>query len=123
MAYGRMATNGGAMQDPNADIDAEIREAEAKVTDLKLRKTRLMQQSPYERVASKLHSMFCRHDHTEGCGWFYEINKEVDDWTRGTHEDYLKKAHRLCSQAQNSANLNANQVLGFLDTIEKAMRT
>lgn len=78
-------------------IDDEIKDAEEKVRKLKAKKEKLetMKVEPRHNVAVQLHSLFCHSEHTESCGWFYEMDNEVDDWSRDTHARYLDKAERF----------------------------
>jgi len=32
------------------------------------------------QMAILLHSKLCKHNHTDGCDWFYGVSKGVDDW-------------------------------------------
>lgn len=54
-----------------------------------------VKQSPERQLAIELHNLLCTHDHTEYCGWYYEISNDVHDWTRWTHERYLTKAKEV----------------------------
>lgn len=40
-----------------------------------------------ERVAIKLHRLFCDLDHTEVCNWYYETS-----WEAWTHQRYWRMA-------------------------------
>jgi len=46
------------------------------------------------QLATILHTTQCHQDHTEYCGWFYEVNRE-STWTEFTHQRWLKKADML----------------------------
>lgn len=46
-------------------------------------------------LAIELHTTTCHTEHTERCGWFYEIQDKVHDWTQWTHKHYLEKAVEL----------------------------
>ena len=48
-----------------------------------------------ERMAILLHDNLCHSDHTSVCGWYYEKNGVVHDWTRNEHKRYLEKADKL----------------------------
>ena len=51
-----------------------------------------------QRMAILLHKNLCHCNHTDQCGWFYELNGIEHDWTKWAHKDYLKKADRLISK-------------------------
>lgn len=42
-------------------------------------------------LAEFLHTELCNHNHTDGCGWFYEGN----DWEGYAHKKYLEKANKI----------------------------
>lgn len=48
-----------------------------------------------QRMAILLHKALCHSNHTDRCGWYYEINGIEHDWTRWTHKEYLEKANKL----------------------------
>ena len=48
-----------------------------------------------EKLAVNLHDMLCRANHSDGCGWFYEIPKGEHNWAGSAHEPYLTKAHSV----------------------------
>ena len=50
---------------------------------------------PHERIAVGLHDILCRHNHTDGCGWYYEVKDGVHEWNKTTHKDWLKKGVRV----------------------------
>lgn len=78
------------------NIDDEIKEKEEQLRELKLRKKKLEAKvEPRHEVAQMLHSLFCHSEHTESCGWFYEMEDKIDDWSRSTHGRYLDKADRF----------------------------
>ena len=54
-----------------------------------------------QRMAILLHKALCHSNHTDQCGWYYEINGIEHDWARWTHKDYLKKADILISKGIN----------------------
>lgn len=77
------------------NIDEEIRETEKKLNVLKDEKLGLEMSDPACELAIFLHDMTCRYDHTEGCGWFYEIKNGKHDWSRYAHQQELRRARKL----------------------------
>lgn len=76
-----------------ADLQNQINELEAADAAFKA-----MGEIPQLAVA--LHDTQCRWNHTDGCGWYYEMhtNKlgvKVHHWDGQTHDRYLKRAHKL----------------------------
>jgi polyferredoxin len=55
-----------------------------------------------KQIAVFLHSKLCHHNHTDYCGWYYEINGLDDDWSRSVHEEYLEKADKLLEVTGNT---------------------
>lgn len=45
-----------------------------------------------KQLAIWLHSKLCHHNHTDGCGFFYEIHDLEDNWEGYAHKEYLEKA-------------------------------
>lgn len=72
-------------------------------------------------LAINLHAKFCRHNHTDGCGWYYEIDKEtttllenkvdstksiitiieIHNWEGSEHKEWLKKASEVIDLVRN----------------------
>ncbi len=48
-----------------------------------------------EDLADLLHELMCRHNHTDGCGWYYEIQDGHHNWTGSEHKRYLDRAIRM----------------------------
>jgi hypothetical protein len=73
-------------------IDEKIVEAEKAIEELKAKREALIAERPETRLARELHSKLCAWNHTDGCGWFYEMKDGVDDWRGDAHSRYLTKA-------------------------------
>lgn len=48
-----------------------------------------------QRMAILLHDKLCHSNHTDQCGWYYEIDGIKHDWTGYAHKTYLEKANKL----------------------------
>lgn len=59
------------------------------------------QESPNEQLARTLHSLLCGFNHTEQCGWYYEIVKGVDNWNGDSHGRYLTKANMVIKKCKD----------------------
>jgi len=51
-------------------------------------------------LAVELHKMFCHWNHTDECGWFYEIATGphfaiIADWSLPSHKSWLGKAKKV----------------------------
>lgn len=87
------------------EIEAEILEAEKRVADLKRKKNMVNQLSDAQRLAIELHNG-CRIEHTEMCGWFYEIDRRTGaaNWNNYVHRSYLDRAERILSLTGSDAD-------------------
>jgi len=80
------------------DIDKETLKLEKALEEIKQVKKKTLEQlasSPYIKIADNLHTILCKWNHTDGCGWYYEESNGVDDWKGQTHSRYLEKAQKL----------------------------
>lgn len=77
------------------DIDKEIEKQKKLLEELEAKKKKEMAMSPAQRLAVWLHDSQCHYNHTDQCGWGYEITGGNHDWSRRTHADYLAKANTL----------------------------
>ena len=50
---------------------------------------------PDQKLAVTLHDMLCQHNHTDGCGWYYDIRQGIDDWSGSEHGAYMQKVLTL----------------------------
>jgi hypothetical protein len=53
----------------------------------------------FVKIAELLHKALCRHNHTDGCGWYYF------DWVEPLgceKKSYYKKAERICKLCEGS---------------------
>lgn len=78
-----------------ASIEADIAKRKKELVELEQTLTKAKLESPDKQLAKELHGMLCRWNHTDGCGWFYEIKNKEDDWTGHAHGEYLMKAQSL----------------------------
>lgn len=53
---------------------------------------RAIEQGPHKDLACKLHSTMCRSNHTDACGWYYEMKNDLHDWTGHAHKRYLDRS-------------------------------
>jgi hypothetical protein len=52
-------------------------------------------------MACALHKALCTANHTDGCGWYYEIDRKgVHQWGQDAHRKYLQKANKVVAAAQ-----------------------
>ena len=92
------------------DIDIEIQEAEQRLESLKKQKEGMLLSGPDCDLAIAIHNLTCRYNHTDQCGWEYEIHNNVHAWNEYAHAKYLGIARRVLkvTDAQTATNvLNA----------------
>ena len=75
-------------------IDNQIAQYEDKIQQLKAERQKIIEMDPDRRLAEQMHSMFCTHNHTDGCDWHY------GSWEKPTwaHKKWLKKAKEAIAQ-------------------------
>lgn len=86
-------------------IEEKIKKHKQELKDLEQQLVEAKLESPDHRLAKELHNLLCTWNHTDGCGWFYEVKNKQDDWTGHAHGVYLKKAQMLihtCGQSKIS---------------------
>ena len=71
-----------------------LKDLQAQLVEAKLEAEAKLE-SPDHQLAKELHGMLCTWNHTDGCGWHYEVHNKIDDWTGYAHSEYLKKAQKL----------------------------
>lgn len=79
------------------NISEEIIKLEKLITELHTKREFLLNDkvsnSPAGRMAILLHKCTCHSNHTDQCGWYYEIDTNgVHDWNGSTHKYYWNKA-------------------------------
>lgn len=72
------------------NVDNEIVKVQQELERLKKEKERQQSLTNEEYLAEWLHSKYCSHNHTDGCGWEYERN-----WDGTQHKEYLKKSKNI----------------------------
>jgi hypothetical protein len=76
-------------------IEEQIKKHEQGLKDLQAQLVEAKLESPDHQLAKELHGMLCNQNHTDGCGWYYEVHSKIDDWTGSNHTEYLKKAQKM----------------------------
>lgn len=99
------------------DFDKEIANHEQAIADLKQEKAALMEQTPAQQLAVAIHDIDCRWNHTDGCGWLYEIHKGVADWTGYAHARYLLKAKKLMEMLPEYGHIDILNIVAAIKGI------
>lgn len=81
-------------------------------------RNKLISDSPAGKFAIALHSKECIHNHTDGCGWFYEFTNKEHEWNSYTHKSYLEKANKILKRLDNGIKVDANNFFEVLDILK-----
>ena len=55
---------------------------------------------PLKQLAIRLHGILCKHNHTDGCSWYYEVKNERHNWIGHEHQSWLKKAREVSTKLE-----------------------
>lgn len=79
------------------EIDDKISKLTSEIDELKrqAQEMREAEKDPLKLLTEKLHGVLCGLNHTDGCGWYYEIQKDVHNWGGYEHKHWLDKARKL----------------------------
>lgn len=84
-----------------ANLDKQIEHLQGQIESLQAQKKHLEETDPRKRFAIWYHGKFCRHNHTDGCGWEYEVSKGIHDWKGSTHQHWLADSQKFyCEMVQ-----------------------
>ena len=76
-----------------ATLRSQIEKLQAELLEEEERMSLISEGDPKE-LAILLHKLKCNSNHTDQCGWHYEIGKNGQrDWNGYAHAEYLKKAN------------------------------
>lgn len=88
-----------------SDTAAQISALEDQLVNLRRQKmiedAEVAARSPTHNLAIEMHEALCVHNHTEGCGWHYEIKNGVHSWG-GDHARWLGKAAKIQAFCQTN---------------------
>ena len=90
-----------------AEWVAAMKEAADKILKIDEELESLKAFEPPERIAIVLHDLICRHNHTDGCSWFYELKDKVHDWEKAEHKDWLKRVSGLRNSLITTTSLKS----------------
>jgi hypothetical protein len=100
---------------------AKIKELETELVKLREQEAVFENMTDEQRIAITLHDMLCIYNHTDGCGWHYEIGhghrEGLHDWRGSAHAPYLTKAIKLTHFCQANG-LHANKAIEMLRLIK-----
>lgn len=79
-------------------IREEIQKLQTELKNLEEQESALATLPFNQRLAVVLHESQCHSDHTEHCGWFYEVKKNVHDFTGDSHSRWLQYANSFITR-------------------------
>lgn len=97
----------------NAEADYKLREAaktrmqeEADERRAEEARLDLIPILPEEKeVATLIHDMFCRWNHTDGCAWYYSKGTDHDWNHTSERKGYMKRARNILSTGASAENV------------------
>ena len=95
------------------ELDYKIQQAEKELAKLKAEKEQYDSMGQDQLLAIELHDTMCRHNHTDGCGWFYEISSGQHRWESREHTVWLQKATNLLRSYSMETVLDIAKRLGY----------
>ena len=100
-----------------ASIEADIAKRKKELAELETKLETAKLESPEVQLARQLHTMLCSWNHTDGCGWFYEMKNGQDDWIGHAHDQYLTKARVLTNRCKEH-NITTDQAIGIYKLVK-----
>jgi hypothetical protein len=101
-------------------ISKEIQELEAKLVAAKQKLNNFNRLTTQQKIAIMLHDNTCHSNHTDVCGWCYEVNGEGNhDFNGGAHRYYLQKTENILEDLKEIHNLTDYDILRIIDIVTK----
>jgi hypothetical protein len=97
-----------------SDHSAQIKQLEEQIAEMRKQDAEFAALQPEYRLAITLHKSLCHHNHTDGCGWEYEGDKNGANWLGHAHSRYLLKARRVMSFCDKH-NVSVEAALGLIE--------
>lgn len=80
-------------------IKAKRADIERQLAELDDAEQILAAMTPEQVLAQSLHDVWCRHNHTDGCGWMYEQDRRTgDNWNGSAHASWLSRARKITAR-------------------------
>ena len=99
------------------DIVAELQELEDKQNKLRYELEQIPELSEEFEVAEFLHKKFCKHNHTDGCGWHYKTWEDTP--LEFSRKEYLARAKLLLEFVDADSIAQIVNILSSPITIER----
>lgn len=96
----------------SATIKAEIEKLQNELEE-SIRYEEDLKSGDTKALAIALHEHLCRHNHTDGCGWHYEVKDGKHDWTGGDHIYWFQKAEKFIERFGTDNILEKIEMISF----------
>lgn len=96
-----------------ARLEAELRRRKEL---LKTAKRELDTSTPTHHLAIAMHHRLCRWNHTDGCGWHYEIRDGIHDWSGHDHARWLRNANMVMRLIEGQP-VTADNIVEFFNKL------
>lgn len=104
----RVADTPSGLVAQRRELEEMEREIQRRRQEIEAAEEALDRTTPVHRLAIVLHDKFCRWNHTDGCGFFYEVNKGVHSWSSREHQNWLAKADALMQRVRREPVTDSN---------------
>jgi len=98
-------------------LEKELAERQAEVAKIQAQIDAKKNYSSTEQLADFLHANLCKYNHTDGCGWYYEMKNGIDNWSGPDHQKYLAKANRITDICQKHMIPNTKIVIDIINAL------
>ena len=92
-----------------SDLASKISVLEEQLEDLRRQKMiedrEIAARTPDQNLAIALHETLCNQNHTDGCGWFYEVKNRIHNWNGAAHQAWLGKARKISAFCEQHGGL------------------
>lgn len=104
-----------------SEIDDQIAKLQAEKKSLQEAKVNVNPETA--KLAIELHRLFCTANHTDGCGFYYEVENrkggvDVHDWSGYSHQVYFKKAQAVLPLLVKQ-HVSVYQFLSMIEAVVK----
>lgn len=99
------------------EMNGEIQRREKELIELKRKHVAIKAEPKNQKLARHLHDKLCNFNHTDGCGWYYEIRNGIDDWSGHAHSAYLTKANLLLTAAKTPGPVDVHRIIKIVNIV------
>ena len=71
------------------------------------------------QFAIKLHKKRCMWNHTDGCGWYYEMIGNTDNWDGDSHRRWKNTATQVLNRLSNGVTVTEENYFDVMDSLFK----